>query len=260
MGEDYKGKSIVDAGASIAGGVAGAAVRILFPDPLSGAAVGAVVSETTKRTISEFASRLLSSREEARIGAAISYATLKIQQKLEAGDIPRSDGFFEKDATGRSDADEVLEGVLLKAKNENQEKKLKFLGNLYANIAFSPDISSAMAAFLLKTAESLTYRQFCFLSLVGQEGSFDANHLRLWRHSIADLEALKREEMSLHSTDLGTIGLIKPISDFEDVLSPMGKIFYDLLGLQEIPKEDLDALKQLLDKSIDAAPKPRSAA
>lgn len=86
--------------------------------------MGAVVGKTTKRVIIEFASRLLSSREEARIGATISYAALKIQQRLDAGDIPRSDGFFSADETGRSNADEIFEGVLLKAKNEIQEKKL----------------------------------------------------------------------------------------------------------------------------------------
>ncbi len=162
MSKDYKGKSLVDAGVSIAGNVAGSAVRILFPDPIYGIAAGAIVSETTKRVLGEFAGRVLSSREEIRVGATISFAAVKIQNRLDAGETPRADGFFDEDETGRSNADEIFEGVLLKAKNESQEKKIKYLGNLFANVAFRSDISTTEANFFLKTAEELSYRQFCF--------------------------------------------------------------------------------------------------
>jgi len=108
----------------------------------------------------------LSAREEVRIGATISFAVVKIQSRLGAGELPRTDGFFERDESGRSDSDSIYEGVLLKAKNEIEEKKLRFMGNLIASIAFNPDISPTVAHFYLTRAEALSYRQLCFLALV----------------------------------------------------------------------------------------------
>jgi hypothetical protein len=40
-----------------------------------------------------------------------------VQQRLEAGDEPRDDGFFNRGPDGRADADEILEGTLLTAAN-----------------------------------------------------------------------------------------------------------------------------------------------
>jgi hypothetical protein len=247
MGKEYKGKSLVDAGASIAGSITGAAVRILFPDPISGIAAGAIVSETTKRVIGEFASRVLSSREEARIGATISFAAVKIQNRLDAGEVPRTDGFFERDETGRSNADEIFEGVLLKAKNESQEKKIKYLGNLFANVAFRSDISITEANFFLNMAEEISYRQFCFVALLNQEGVLNIESLRRRNHPTGDLQILRREEWMLHAPSFGVYGLIDGNNAWEDWLNELGDKFFELLGLNEIPQEDINGLRQLIN-------------
>lgn len=76
----------------------------------------------------------------------------------------RQDDFFNK-INERSTADEILEGILLSAQREHQEKKVQFYGNLIANIAFDPSIDREQANFLIKLDESLSYRQICLLSL-----------------------------------------------------------------------------------------------
>ena len=45
----------------------------------------------------------------------------------------------------RSFADEIIEGVLLAAQREYQEKKLPLYGNLLTNIAFRSDIDRVTA-------------------------------------------------------------------------------------------------------------------
>jgi hypothetical protein len=60
---------------------------------------------------------------------------------------------------GGSDAEELLEGVLLHAGNAYEERKVPYLGNIFASVAFRSDISPQYAHFLADLAERLTYRQ-----------------------------------------------------------------------------------------------------
>ncbi len=108
---------------------------------------------------------MLGKREEVRVGAVLAFAGEKIREKMENGEQVRQDGFFEEQPDDRSDAEEIFEGVLLAAQREHQEKKLRFYGNLVANIAFDPTISRERANLLLKMGEELTYRQMCLLAI-----------------------------------------------------------------------------------------------
>lgn len=201
------------------------------------------------KALQEFCARQLSHREAVRVGAVIELAIHRMQQRLLGGEIPRQDGFFSQDVTGRSPADEVLEGVLLRAKNESEEKKALFLANIITSVAFDPSISLERANFLIKLAEQLTYRQFCYVALVGRLGTLNVERLRRDVHQDIELEVLKREEMDLHSSDLGTFGLILGSGPWDDALSPVGSSFYSGLRLSEIPSSDLKKVSELLRKA-----------
>ena len=120
-----------------------------------------------RRLGAEMAQRLLGPREELRIGATLAFAAEKIKSNMEKGEQIRQDGFFQKQPNERAAADEILEGILLVAQREHQERKLPFYGNLIANIAFHPGINRAQANLLIRLAERISYRQLCLLALFG---------------------------------------------------------------------------------------------
>jgi hypothetical protein len=80
-----------------------------------------------------------------------------ISVRLLAGDEPRNDGFFEDRDGERSPAEELLEGVLLRAADEHEERKLKYLSLLYSSLAFDSSVDPAYANYLLRVASGLTY-------------------------------------------------------------------------------------------------------
>ena len=53
---------------------------------------------------------------------------------------------------------------MLVAQKEYEERKLQYIANLYANIAFDDSISCEMADKLLKISSELTYRQLIILA------------------------------------------------------------------------------------------------
>lgn len=165
---DDKAKQLIEMGSEIAGAAVGGALGFLAGGPIGAASagvLGVIIAKSTGKLISDVANRYLSYREEIRIGATAAFALSAIQDRLTEGDKPRDDGFFTSQAGENSSAEEIFEGILLKSKNEHEEKKIRLLGNFFANLAFAPEISAAEANHLLKVAESLTYRQMCLLTL-----------------------------------------------------------------------------------------------
>ena len=126
----------------IGSGISGV-LTLLFPgDPIVGAftgTAGTLVSRIFKGIGKEFRERQLSSREDIRVGKVLAITALEIHQRIENGESPRNDGFFDKKPTGRSDAEEVAEAIMLKCQREPQEKKIEYMGYLLASIAFDPN-------------------------------------------------------------------------------------------------------------------------
>jgi len=248
--DEDKIKSLISAGSDITGAASGSAIGFLIGGPV-GAALGGLSGVIICRSLSEIAGRLLSHRETVRVGATATYAITKIKSRLDSGDKLRNDGFFKEQEEGRSDAEEIFEGVLLKAKNEHEEKKTRIIGNIFANTAFNSAISVGQANHALRIAESLTYRQMCLLSLItvteGIEFSDDDYGTR--KKIPYETMSLLQEMYELYNG----LGLITPkdskvmlirgwrgMSPKKFDLTPIGERYYQLMGIEEgIPDEDI---------------------
>ena len=134
-----------------------------------GEAIGAVLGSAAGNLLSglgqDIWERHLSHREKQRLGTVLEVMITEIWRRREVGDRIRTDGFFDDKGTGRSNATEIAESVLLKVQREPEEKKIPYMGYLFSSIAFDPEISAQMAHQLTKIAEQLTYRQLCILKL-----------------------------------------------------------------------------------------------
>ena len=190
---------IIEYGADIAGASAAVALELLGKSPPG---LGAILAPVLASTLKEFGARSLSAREKTRVGAVAIYAADRISARLMFGDVPRQDGFFAPTGSDRAPSEALLEGVLLKARDEFEEKKLRHLGWFFANLVFVEDVSPATAYLLLKQFERLSYRQLAILSLIG-EREHDVEPLRRPDHTDPELDALKREEMDFSRMTLG---------------------------------------------------------
>lgn len=172
---DKSAEELIDIGSEITGGVAAGIIGFLAAGPAGavvGGASGPIISRTVKKNAFEIRQRLLGHREEVRIGATLTYAVEKIKEKVDKGQQVRQDDFFDYNHSDRPPADEILEGVLIASQKEHQEKKLKYYGNLLANLAFDANFDKEQSNHLLKVAQQLTYRQICLLALFAKKENF----------------------------------------------------------------------------------------
>jgi hypothetical protein len=247
---------LIEGGAELAGAVGGGAIGLLGgpPGAIGGAAVGVLVARALKRAGYEVHERVLAPRQRIRAGAALHFALDEVRARLVGGEEPRTDGFFE--GGERSSGEELLEGVLLQAADAYEERKLRYLGRLYASFVFST-IPPAYAHYLLRVSERLTYRQFVLIGLIGQGTdlgmtfedptpgvavvdsgvSIGAEFVNLGAHGLVAIEA-----------STGSLDLPDAIWDARTVeafrlnrvrLTSPGRDLYEGLGLVAIPAEEI---------------------
>lgn len=243
-------RRLINTGAEIAGGAVGGALGFLAGGPTGAALLGAgstAVAVALMHIGEEAAKRLLGPREQVRVGGVLAIAAGEIHQRLEQGESVRTDGFFEPKGGSRSDAEEVAESVLLKSQREPEEKKIPYMGHLFAAVAFDPQISAQLAHQIIKTAEHLTYRQLCILKIAVVKQSFALRSSDYRNHGgsfAKDLYQILYECLDLYHRGLINFGGkvafgptdVKPGSM---TIQGLGADIFNLMKLGLIPNDEL---------------------
>lgn len=256
-------KSLLVRGAEVTGGTAGTALGFLIGGPggaLAGAAASPLLVEGIKRVIGDVADRMLSSREQDRLGAGAFHAVIKISERLEAGDQLSNTAILDNAGGSRAPLDEILEGVLLTCRSTFEEKKLPFVANILPNSLFV-EVEPETVHFVLQLAERLTYQEICVAAILGKKHqlNFDTRLLAPSMHLDKDqLVGLKRRtplqmRKAAITKCIYAIGDNYPgmVSRDEGALGPyqlsdFGRVVFKLMGLEGVPEPELLGVQALL--------------
>lgn len=256
-------RQLINHGTEIAGGAAGAALGLLIGGPVGavvGGAGGPIAAIALRSIGQEISERHLGTREKVRVGAAFAIAADNIRERIENGENVRTDGFFDEKKTGRSDAEEVAESVLLKVQREPEEKKIRYMAFLFSSIAFDSQVSGHMAHQLTKAVEQLTYRQLCILKLCmvkdkfglrdenyREHGTF-AKELHQILYECGDL--FNREYIHFGENTLtyqeNVLSKVMSVKPSGMTLQGIGNDLFTLMKLSLIPDEDIIPIAEQL--------------
>lgn len=254
MSKPDKLKIIIEKGSEIGGSAAGAAIGLAIAGPIGaigGAVVGPLVASAFRKVGLEISEKIMGPREQARVGATYSIALDKISNLLKSGKQVRGDGFFLKMENDRSKSETILEGTLLKARNEYEEKKVKFYSNLLANLSFDYSISFDKGNTLLRILEQLSYRQITILAYFSEIESLSTER---WITSFKDKSELGQyhdfysELMDIYNKHLLQQtggGFSLGISSLG--ISPLGKAMCNLIDIQEINEDDKNEVPKTIE-------------
>lgn len=262
-------KEIIDIGSEIAGGVTTATAGLLIAGPagaLAGAAGGPLLIRALRWAGQEARERLLSQREQVRLGGALAFAAEEIKDRLDEGQELRDDGFFTDEvAAGRTTAQEVLEGTLVAAERSYEENKIKYLGKLYGSIAFDSAIDRATANYLLTVGNELTWNQYVVLNVLSQnhEGALGLRESMFPPEGQAGLIQLAHEMYDL--AQRAFLSQQRPDqTQGEVILNPVqlapallrvqggGSMFFTAAKLWEMPPGDWTPVARSLGSTIES--------
>ena len=252
---------LIDNGAEITGAISGAALGLVLAGPpgaIAGAALSPVVSTVLKKIGENVSNNILGPREKIKVGATYALALEEISTRLANGESPREDGFFEASGNDRSSAETILEGTLLKSRDEHEEKKLKFYSHFLANLTFDSDVTFYHANTLLKIAEQLSYRQLCIIALFKTKGQVE---MKKWGKTFNQTDEVQKyrdfyyELMNLYDKQiLKEYGGIS-MSTKNGELSLLGISLYNLMNLNQIEGADINEVDETME-SIDEISNP----
>lgn len=254
--KNEKANAIIRMGAEIVGGMSAAAIGLLGSTPFAEIIIGGLGSSLSNIFV-EITERQLSQRERIRIGATSSAVVTTIEEHISAGEEIRNDDFFGVNDNYRSHGEEIFEGVLIKAKNEHEERKLIYLGSIFANAAFMPKISVYEVNHILNTSSNLTYTQLCAISLIYRKKilgieleeidyGITENEKRLSYISALSI-SIRQEIYQLYQyglIDMENTALLSwhDIIPNKLTLTPLGERYYEIMSLNKIPDDDLKIL------------------
>ena len=257
---DDRLRLLIGRGAELAGGATGPGVGVVLGSLLSGPSgvatggtIGGAVTMAVKAVGHDLSSRLLSPREQVRVGGVYALATAEIVARSQKGEEVRDDGFFSAGDGGRSAAEEVWESVLMKSQREPEENKLPYMAHLLANLAFDKKISAAMAHQMTKAAESMTYRQLCILQLSTTKEKFNLpKRIQEGQDTLAkDLYQIIYEYYDLYNRGLisfeGTLAAtLVDVNPGAATPQALGIDICNQMRLSSIPNEDFVPLVEFL--------------
>ena len=239
-------------------GAVGAAIGLLGgpPGAVLGGFVGGAFSTAVRKLASEMDKRFMGPREQARVGAVCALGAAEIVERINAGDKLRADDFFEEGEAGRSDAEEVWESLLSKCQREASERKLPYMGHLFAGLAFDATVDLDLAHQVISEAERLSYRQLCILGVCAVRESFN---LKSEPYASRGQETVglskKRYAVLLECFDLYNRGFlgspntaltVPQIVPSELRVQGIGVVIHNLMRLDLIPEKDLSAVAKRL--------------
>lgn len=247
---------VIGWGTDIAGGAAGGALGLLLGGPIGAVAAGAGGAAITRALVAageDICDRILSQREKKRVGAALAIAADKTRERLNNGDRGRDDDFV-SNGSDRPPIEETTEGLLLAAQRAYDEKKVPFIATLLANLNFRQDLNVQAAAVLVRMVDQITYQQMCILRLAFENqcgtplsGGKYQNRLKGPGHGaiLSDILELERRGL-INNGGNAVLGLID-LNPPSIKLQGFGVHIFDLMELKNIPKSDLDVIRNILN-------------
>ena len=251
-------EGLIETGTEASGGAIGAAVGLLIggpPGSIIGGAVGPVAVHTIRRIATEISRRIFGRREEDRIASALTFAADKIRSNLEQHKQFRGDRFFDSSVDDPSAAEETIEALLLSAQREYEEKKLRYHGNLLANLCFAEGIDKPLTNVIIRLFDRISYRQVLLLSFINRVTELEIPFQTVIGVMKEGAMRVVPEDILYETKELANLDLI----EFEMILpsiinynprtfkmTRMGDLLFDLAELGTVEKQEIDFFVRLI--------------
>lgn len=223
---------------------------------------GAVAGSVLSNVVGEIATRMLSDRQQERVGLVVIEALATLRAKEVMGETIRADDFFDGE---RSSGDEFIEGVLRAALDEFEERKLSFYATLIASVIVDQEIDIASANRALLLMQQLSWIELQVLAIFWAaelEGRYvlpdheKSNLLDSWFEATVNdsyIDLVDKYRLITHPAESEGQLLPRFQTNLSSVkLTNSGRLVAGLSELEQMPQTDLAPVFEALAKELEA--------
>lgn len=161
------GRGLIEAGAPVAGSMCSAAAAVVFETGPTAVQVERRWAACLRAAATE-AAGIPVPRERVRAGAVLAFAVEHSVTLARSARGLRNDAFFAGRAGARPAVGEVIEAAVTAARLSADERRVRHLGYLLAEVAYSTDVDAELVGRALRLADDLSWRQLAILAGVGR--------------------------------------------------------------------------------------------
>ena len=206
--------------------------------------------------ISEVYESMYTFRESRKILTVLQYSLKTIYENLNGNNNIRKDAFLINTEDGKSLSEEITEGILISARNEHEERKLKYYGYLLGNIMFKEDLDIDECNRLIITSRNLSYSKIKLINMYVISQSIQVPILKRENYTKTGIKDYKLLGILQDTLDMiqksvlnasGKIVLdIVQINPSEIKVQGIGTLLYNNMSLNKMPYDELEDLLELL--------------
>ena len=223
---------------------------------LYGKKYGKELERLYEEFIDEIREHVYSKKESKKILVTLYFSLKIIKENLDKNMNIKEENFIIINNENKLLIEEFMDGIVINAKNEHEENKLKYYGYLLGNLIFKENLDRDESNRLIKISRSLSYCQIKLINMYIISQMIQVPILKREDYTKTGIENYRLLGVLQDTLDMiqksilngsGKLVLdIVQINPSKVKVQGIGTLLYNLMGLSKMPYDEMEDLLDIL--------------
>lgn len=223
---------------------------------LDGKKYGKELERLYEEFIDEIREHVYSKKESKKILVTLYFSLKIIKENLDKNMNIKEENFIIINNENKLLIEEFMDGIVINAKNEHEENKLKYYGYLLGNLIFKENLDRDESNRLIKISRSLSYCQIKLINMYIISQMIQVPILKREDYTKTGIENHRLLGVLQDTLDMiqksilngsGKLVLdIVQINPSKVKVQGIGTLLYNLMGLSKMPYDEMEDLLDIL--------------
>ena len=223
---------------------------------LDGKKYGKELERLYEEFIDEIREHVYSKKESKKILVTLYFSLKIIKENIDKNMNIKEENFIIINNENKLLIEEFMDGIVINAKNEHEENKLKYYGYLLGNLIFKENLDRDESNRLIKISRSLSYCQIKLINMYIISQMIQVPILKREDYTKTGIENYRLLGVLQDTLDMiqksilngsGKLVLdIVQINPSKVKVQGIGTLLYNLMGLSKMPYDEMEDLLDIL--------------
>ena len=223
---------------------------------LDGKKYGKELERLYEEFIDEIREHVYSKKESKKILVTLYFSLKIIKENIDKNMNIKEENFIIINNENKLLIEEFMDGIVINAKNEHEENKLKYYGYLLGNLIFKENLDRDESNRLIKISRSLSYCQIKLINMYIISQMIQVPILKREDYTKTGIENYRLLGVLQDTLDMIQKSILngsgKLVLDIVQIIPSkvkvqgIGTLLYNLMGLSKMPYDEMEDLLDIL--------------